>query len=100
MPGGIAMKGLTQRLEVQPSLLQAKDLFCDVELSEQQSLAGGMGIDLGLPVGLDKPRSTKDGVLGVTKDGYEFTQTDLFQLIARSTGVMPPASVASVERVI
>jgi hypothetical protein len=95
------MDGFTQILEGSSERWHPSSLFCDLSCSEQQRVSGGMGsIDLGLPVGLVVARTNKDGVLGVTRDGYEFTKEDLFRLIGQTTGVVPPISASSVAAII
>jgi hypothetical protein len=91
------MDGLAQKMEVQSPSRHQTNLFYELDLSEQQNLSGGL--DLALPVGLVVPKTNSDDVLGITKDGYEFTKNDLFKLIAQGTGIAPPAAVASVSRV-
>jgi hypothetical protein len=82
------MNGLMERLEQGSSAMK---LFCELELSEQQGLSGGMSLDLGLPVGENASNVYSKGeVIGTTRDGYQFTREDLFKLIGKNTGVTPP----------
>jgi hypothetical protein len=66
-----------------------QSLYCDLDLSEQQSLSGG---NLGLPVGEGSVNTYSKGeVIGTTRDGYQFTREDLFKIISKTTGVPAPA---------